>query len=294
MLAGYGFLVLAGVLPHDSPVAGVLSLVSGVAMLAVGLPALGAMRQRVVAGLGCACVGGGVGYELAARNGLGVAEWALLAYGLLLMAAAFNLRRTVGRTSIASLVGWSFPLVLAPLALFALNAGLSSHGGAGTAGTAAAPVVERLVVAPTAAALRLLGTPVHRAGSTLLLETPRGHLALGVGLVCAGLYPAVLFGGLVGLHAWRTRMRPGATAAVLAAGLAGLWVLNVLRLVALARVGIRWGMDALQEAHANLGWLLFCGFMAAFWSVVLRRFEPEPPRALAAGGATGLDRRGKA
>ena len=280
MLAGYGVLVLAGVLPHDSPLAGLASLLAGVAVLAFGLPAVGAPRAQVVAGLGCACVGGVAGYALATRDGLGLAEAAIVAYGLLLMAAAPNLRREVGvgdrRMGVSTLVGWSFPVVLAPLSLFALNAALSS----GESGAAAAPIVERLVVAPTAWALRWLGTPVERIGSTLLLATPRGSLSLGVGLVCAGLYPAVLFGGLVGLHAWRSRMPPRSIALVLAAGLAGLWVLNLLRLVLLTKIGVRWGMAALQTAHANLGWILFCAFMAAFWAVVLRRAGPPlPPRA---------------
>jgi archaeosortase C (PEF-CTERM variant) len=192
---------------------------------------------------------------------------AIVAYGLLLMAAAPNLGRQVGRWRVASAVGWSFALFLAPFSLFALNGSLSSHA----TGAAAAPVVDRLVVAPTAAALRLLGTPVHQSGSTLLLATPRGTLSLGVGLVCAGLYPAVLFGGLVALHAWQDRVPAGRAAAVLLAGLAGLWLVNVARMVVLARIGIAWGMGALQAAHANLGWILFAGFMALFWRVALRR-----------------------
>jgi archaeosortase C (PEF-CTERM variant) len=275
MLAGYGALVLSGVLPHDSTWAGLASLLAGAAVLAFGLPAVGAPRARVVAGLGCACVGGVLGYAVASRDGLGLTEAAIVAYGLLLMLAAPNLARTMGRVRVATAVGWSFPVALAPLSLFALNAALSSDG----TGAAAAPIVEWLVVAPTAVALRLFGTPVEQVGSTLLLATPRGTLSLGVGLVCAGLYPAVLFAGLVGLHAWRSRMRLAGIALVLAAGLIGLWILNLLRLVILTHIGIRWGMAALQTAHANLGWILFCGFMAAFWWVVLRHAEPTLPIA---------------
>lgn len=266
MLAGYGGLVLSGVLPHDAPIMGGLSLVLGLALLAFGLPAVGAPRARFVALLGSSCVGGTLGYALARPNGLGGPEIALLAYGVLLMAASFHLDRKVGRFPIAAAVGWSFPVVLAPLALFAVNASLSSP----STGAAAGPIVQTLVVGPTAWALQLVGTPVERVGSTLLLATPRGTLSLGVGLVCAGLYPAVLFGGLVGLHAWTDRVPLRRLVAVLVAGVAGLWVMNVLRLVVLARIGIRWGMDALQTAHANLGWILFAGFMALFWAVALR------------------------
>jgi exosortase/archaeosortase family protein len=190
----------------------------------------------------------------------------MMAYGLALMAAAPRLGTRVGRVPVAAAVGWSFPLVLAPLALFSANALLSSPGS----GAAAAPVVDLLVVRPAAWALQLAGLSVERIGSTLVLPTARGRLSLGVGLVCAGLYPAVLFAGLVAFHAWADRVAPLRAAALVAAGLAGLWALNLVRLVALAAIGVRWGMAALQAAHANLGWLLFCGFMALFWAVALR------------------------
>src|SRR5688500_13188568 len=84
MLAGYGALVLAGVLPHDSAWAGLASLAAGAAALAFGLPAVGAPRAQAVAGIGCACVGGVLGHALARRDGLGLAEAAIMAYGLLL------------------------------------------------------------------------------------------------------------------------------------------------------------------------------------------------------------------
>jgi hypothetical protein len=40
--------------------------------------------------------------------------------------------------------------------------------------------------------------------------------------------------------------------------------------VALTRIGVAYGMDALQTAHANLGWLSFAAFMAVFWRFALR------------------------
>jgi exosortase/archaeosortase family protein len=276
MAAGYGALVLAGVLAHDSRWAGALSLAAGLALLASGLPAVGAPRARLVALLGSACVAAPLGAALARGHAPGGPSLALLAYGLALMAAAPRLGGRVGRVPVASAVGWSFPLVLAPLALYSSNALLSSP----STGAAATPLVQALVVQPAAWALHLAGMSAHRIGSTLILATPRGSLSLGVGLVCAGLYPAVLFAGLVALHAWRDRVAPARAAALAAAGLAGLWLLNLVRLVLLAAVGVRWGMGALQTAHANLGWLLFCGFMALFWAVALRatpsRQRPEP------------------
>lgn len=266
-LAGYGLLVLLGVLAHDAPLAGVLSLVLGAALLLPILPAAHVGRPMLVAGLGVACAGGVLLYNLLAGSGLSLPEVGLLLYGLALLAAAPFLARRVGPTEVGSLVGWSFALVLAPLALFALNAVASSGG----TGTAAAPIIASTLVTPTAAGLALLGTPSQVIGNNIVLATPRGTLSLGIGLVCAGLYPMVLFAGVVGLHGWQTRMRPWRIAAILVLGLAGLWVANLIRLIALAKVGQEWGAEALQTAHAHLGWVLFALFMAVFWAVLLRR-----------------------
>ena len=270
MLAGYGLLVVVGVLPHDAFWAGAVSLVLGAVLLAWGLPKVSIRRGRVVAALGAVAATGVVGYNLAMGSGMSLPEWGILAYGVALMAASRRLESRVGKVQVGTLVAWSFPLLLAPLSLFALNAGLSDGA------TAANPVIHRFIVLPTAMGLRLVGTPVDVVGNNLILSTPRGGLTLGVGLVCAGIYPMVLFLGLVGLHAWNEKVGWKRLAAYIAAGLAGLWLVNILRMVALAKVGIRWGPVALQTAHANLGWILFALFMVAFWAVVLRRAPAKP------------------
>lgn len=270
-LAGYGLLVLLGLLPHDAPVAGAAAFVLGALLLAWGLPDVAAPRTAIVAALGVGCVAGVTLHNVAAGSDLALAERAILGYGLALLVLAPFLHVRWRRFDVASVVGWSFPLLLAPLALFALDGALADgDGGAG------APLVESTVVAPTAAALQWLGTPVERDGSTLHVATPRGNLSLGVGLVCAGLYPMVLFGGVLGVHAWRVRPPPGRLAIWAAGGLGGLWLLNLARLVVLTRVGIAQGPGDLQAVHSHLGWILFALFMGGFWWRVLR------PRPIAA------------
>lgn len=271
-LVGYGLLVLLGLLPHDAPLAGATAFVLGALLLAWGLPDVVAPRTGIVAAIGVACIAGVTVYNVVARSGLGRPEWAILGYGLALLVAAPFLHLRLRRFDVASVVGWSFPILLAPLALFALDAGVSDDGGA-----AADPVVQALVVAPTAAGLELTGTPVQRTDSTLLVATPRGQLSLGVGFVCAGLYPMILFAGVLALHAWRTRPPARRLAMWAVTGIGGLWLVNLLRLVILTRVGIARGADALQAVHAHLGWVLFAAFMAMFWATALR-----PARAPAA------------
>lgn len=270
-LAGYGLLVLLGLLPHDAPLAGATAFVLGALLLAWGLPDVVAPRTAIVAGLGIACVAGVTVYNVLAGSGLGRPEWAILGYGLALLVAAPFLHLRLQRFDVASVVGWSFPLLLAPLALFAVDAGVSDDGGAATD-----PVVQALVVAPTAAGLELTGTDVERTDSTLMVATSRGQLSLGVGFVCAGLYPMVLFAGVLALHAWRTRPPLRRLAVWAALGLGGLWFVNLVRLVILTRVGIARGAEALQATHAHLGWILFAAFMVVFWATALRRPATAP------------------
>lgn len=274
-LVGYGALIAIGVIAHEALLAGILSLLVGVALLIPGLPKLRVGRGRWVAAIGITAAGGVIAYNLATTWDLGLPEIGLLAYGIALIAAAGHLHREVGRTDVATLVGWSFPVLLAPLVLFALNAVLSGQSGSG-AGAAAQPIIIYTLVIPMAATLTLFGTPTEVVRDNVILETSNGSLALGVGLVCAGLYPMVLFMGILGLHAWRSGMSKGRFAAYLGVGLVGLYAMNLARLVMLAKIGQAYGGEALQTAHAHLGWILFALFMVAFWGVVLRRIEGDP------------------
>lgn len=278
-LFGYGLLVVLRVIAHDALLAGGLSLAAGTVLVLLFLPRSASTRDvpawqgPVVASVGAVCVVGVVGYNLIAGSGLGLPEWGILAYGLALLVAARHLERGVGRTDVATMTAWSFPLLLAPLALFALNAAISA--GAGT--TAAAPFVQNLVVVPTAIALAAMGTPVEVIGDNMVLGTSRGQLVLGVGLVCAGLYPMVLFLGLAGLQGWQQRIPMRRFAAMVALGLAALWLMNVVRLVILTQVGRQWGAQTLQTTHAHLGWILFGVFMLAYWSLTNRGVRDPVP-----------------
>lgn len=265
-MVGYGLLVVLGVIAHEARWTGWASLALGAILTLTGLPRLSLQRRGLVLGIGLVCAGGVLGYNLTRGSSLSLPEWGILGYGLLLVVLSPALGRRFGRTDVGTLVAWSFPLVLAPLAMFALNAVLSGGGG-----TAAGPVVNALVVVPTAFMLQAVGTPVELVGNNMVLATPRGRLVLGVGLVCAGLYPMVLFAGLAGLHAWQRRLPVRRFAGYLAAGLATLWFLNLVRLVALTKIGQAYGAQALQTAHAHLGWILFALFMVVYWSIVLKR-----------------------
>lgn len=282
LLAGQGFLVTARILDHETPrLVGVLLLVGGLA-LAIAPALLRARRAAtpppasppgvrawLVAGCGALCVIGTLAYNLARGSDLSVPELVIVGYGATLLMAAPFLSRVVLGARVGTLVAYSFPLVLAPLSLFALNAALA----AGAGGTPLALYIRHGLVVPMAGLIGLFGMDARMLGDTVALATPRGSLFLTVGVVCAGLYATVLFLGIFALFAWEQRTPPRRLAAYLALGVVGLHLANVLRLALLAVVGHRWGAAALQTAHQHAGWVLFLLWTLAFWWLVLRRFE---------------------
>lgn len=288
LLLGQGTLALTGILDHEA------SLVMGAALAALGTgllawpllrpaapppapgaavpqgePLLPGRRARLVALLGALAVLGVVAYNALAGSGLALPELAIVAYGGALLVAAPHLSRRVGPTDVGTLVAYSFPLLLAPLGLYALNALLTSQAGA----TPLRWYVQHGLAAPMAALLGAGGYDATTHGETVRIATARGPLFLTVGVVCAGLYAGVLFAGVLGLFAWQQRTPPRRLVGYMALGLAGLHAANVLRLAMLGAVGQAWGGEALQAAHEHAGWLFFLAFTLAFWFVVLRRFE---------------------
>lgn len=286
LLTGYGILVTLRVLAHEAFGLGILLLVGGGSLLFAARPPSTAARSlrnpptrgQVVATalLGSLAAGGILLYNLWTRSTLTPWEIGILVYGAALLAIAPRLDRPVGPTDTGTLVAWSFPVVAAPLGVFALDAALKGQSGASPLD----PFLVYGLVAPMAWSLGLVGFDVDTIGQTVLMQTPRGSLSLGIGLVCAGFQPGILFLGVLGLHAWRMRTPPGRLVAYLAVGLLGVYTANLVRLVALALVGYEWGGQALQTAHAHLGWILFFGWIMLFWWIVLRKIEgaPRPDR----------------
>lgn len=263
---------------HESLVAAAGSLLLGGFLLLRGDPPSAAPgRPALVAGLGVGALAGVLLYNLLFDSGLSPPEWGLILYGLALVAASVNLDAALGRLEVDTLVAWSFPLLLGPLTLFAIDAALAGPRGTGMR-SLADPFIAHGLVTPMALALQALGTPVEARGTHLVLEAADGSLTLGVGLVCAGVYPLVLFAGLLALHAWQQRADPQRALAHLGLGAAGLYVFNLVRLVVLAKVGERWGAWWLQTVHAHLGWILYGVFALLFWIVIVPRVEtPETP-----------------
>ncbi|HWG89750.1 MAG TPA: exosortase/archaeosortase family protein [Candidatus Thermoplasmatota archaeon] len=287
LLAGYGGLILADLLAHESPLVGAFLLLGGGLLAWAACPralapvtpqappprAASRVGVALAVGLGLLLSGGTLLYNLLASSSLSTPELALVGYGLLLLVAAPHLHKRVGPVAVGKFAAWSVPLLGVPLGMYALDAAIEALGADSPFGS----LIAVTLVAPMAAALSLLGIESSTIGQTLILATPAGTLSLGVGLVCAGIHPSLLFLGVFTLYAWEEETPPRRLAALLILGLAGVYLANLARLVALALVGYHWGGVALQQAHAHLGWLLFVAWMGVYWWLVLRRFQGPRP-----------------
>lgn len=285
-LAGYGLSIVLGLVAHESLAIGWASLALGMALVGVSVARAGPQPQAAVevappfrwavAAVGTFVSVGTLVYNLLGASTFTTPELALVAYGALLVACLPWLERPVvarGRVTVMTLVAWSFPLVLAPLAIYAANGILTSSAGSETA--ASSPLVQWLLVEPTAGLLQAMGHEVAVRDNSLFLQTARGSLTLSVGLVCAGIYPAVLFAGLFALYVWDRKPPWRRVAVQAAAGFGALWGLNLARMAVLAQVGVDRGTAALQQVHDQIGWLLFAAFSAVYWWLVLRRARPD-------------------
>jgi archaeosortase C (PEF-CTERM variant) len=269
---GQGLFILFRVVPHESVLLGAgLAALGALLLLFAPLPRVERLPRwpLVVGGLGVA--GAVVAYNLARGATFVSPKVALVAFGLLLAAAA----PLVARPRVANVVAWSIPLVGAPLAVWAAQAlAKASFGGA----TPMELFIEHALIAPMASALAMLGYHPSVAGQYITFDTQSGgRMRLLVGVACSGIQAMGMFGGilLVYVLAERPTWTRGLLWSIL--GLAGVYVVNVVRLVSLALVGSAWGSDALQWAHANLGWIFFVGWTGLFaWLTIAR------PRALRA------------
>lgn len=269
---GEGLFILFRVVPHESPLLGAgLAAVGALLLRFTPLPRISRLPRwpLVVGGLAAAGV-------VVAWNVLRGMPWiapkvAIVAFGLALAAAA----PLVSRPRVANVVAWSIPLVGAPLVVWGLQA-LSAATVAGM--TPMELFIEHGLLAPMSTALALLGYHPETFGQRIRFDTQQGgRMTLLVGVACSGLQAMGLFGGILLVYVLADK--PGFRRGLLwcAIGLFGVYAVNVARLVSLAVVGSAYGDDALQWAHANLGWMFFVAWSGLFaWMAMRPRRRAAP------------------
>lgn len=284
---GEGLFILFRVVPHESPLLGACLALLGAALLwRAKLPLIDRLPvPRLVIALGGAAAAGGVIlYDAMLGAALDAPKLAIILLGIATaLAAPFADRplrlpwRPAEDLRVASVLLWSVPLAWAPLAVWALQ-GAAKTGMAGT--TPLEVFVRYGLLAPMAAVLSILGRHPSVVGQVITYQTPHGPFALQVGVACSGLQAMALFAGILGVYLVATRPPPKEGIRWSIIGMVGVYLVNVLRLVVLSLVGSAWGADALEQAHAQAGWIFFVA-----WTGVFAYF------AIAHGGGSGKSAR---
>jgi exosortase/archaeosortase family protein len=232
------------------------------------MPRLARIPARILfVALGLAIALGVLAYDAWRSSPLDAPKLVIIALGLATSAAlAFHDRRIRG-VPLASALLWSVPLAWGPLCVWAAQGAMKTAWGT----TPLEAFTHYALLLPLTGALSILGHSPTLDGSVVTYLTPSGPIALEVGVACSGIQAMALFGGI--LLALLLVERPPLRAGIAwcAIGLGGVYVVNVIRLVALALVGSRWGIAALEAFHANAGWMFFLAWSALFTLFVVRQ-----------------------
>lgn len=275
---GEGLFILFRIVPHESPWLGAaLAAIGGLFLFLAPPPRIERVPRWILFAAGCAIAGGVVAYNTWTRASYVAPKVALIAFGIALAALAPFAGRTLPdrrRTPVATFVAWMVPVVGSPLATWGAQAAMDTSIG-GT--TPLELFLEHALLAPMGAILGLMGYAPVVTGQVITFATPSGPLSLNVGVACSGLQAMGLFAGV--LLCFIAAEQPGARRVAIwsLVGLGGVYLTNVIRLVVLAVVGARWGIDALEWTHAQAGWLFFVAWTALFaWLTTTRTALQRP------------------
>ncbi|MEA3201758.1 MAG: hypothetical protein QOE90_3186 [Thermoplasmata archaeon] len=267
---GQGLLIVTRVVPHESFLVGSILALGGVLLLwRANMPRLERLPAKaLVAALGAGIALGVLAYDVWKASPLDAPKLVIIGLGLgTALATCLGDRRILGAAPVASWILWSIPLAWGPLVVWAAQGAMKTAWGT----TPLESFTHYALLLPLAGVLSILGHAPSLQGSVITYGTPRGPIALEVGVACSGVQAMALFAGLVGvlLAVERPPFWKGLVWCVV--GLAGVYVVNVLRLVSISLVGARWGIHALEVFHQNAGWVFFLAWTAIFVFVLTRR-----------------------
>lgn len=284
-MLGWGLSMVLGLVPHEDKIIGAGLAAFGAALLATrpGLPRVPRVNPWIFAGLGLGAIGAVLGFWLILSASFDIPKIALLVLGVVLVAVApfvdHKIRLPVrGRplVPLGNLATWSLAMLGTPLAMWGLQAAFK-----GVAGTTPVEAFIRVaLIPPVAAVLYMLGLNPTTHGQMVTFDTPRGLLNVDVGAACSGVQAMALFGAVLALYLIAERPGGRRLAFWSFIGIAGVYVVNLIRLTTLMLVGYAWGADALEQVHAQAGWMFFVAWALIF--VALARSRPGQRRPAAA------------
>jgi exosortase/archaeosortase family protein len=145
--------------------------------------------------------------------------------------------------------------------------------------------VHYMLAAPFAGILNLLGIDASSSGSIVALQFHDGTTqVLSISAYCAGLYSFSIFlAAFASFVLVFERLSGKILSIVLVLGLLIAYLGNLFRMVVIGIVGYYNGLDALLWTHRNVGWMIFLGWSAIFWYLVIG-FADRQARKVRANG----------
>lgn len=131
--------------------------------------------------------------------------------------------------------------------------------------------VHYMLAAPFAGILNLLGIDASSSGSIVSMQFHDGTTqVLSISAYCAGLYSFSIFlAAFASFVLVFERLSSKNLSIVLVLGLLVAYLGNLFRMVVIGIVGYYNGIDALLWTHRNVGWMIFLGWSAVFWYLVI-------------------------
>jgi len=145
--------------------------------------------------------------------------------------------------------------------------------------------VHYMLAAPFAGILNLLGIDASSSGNIVSMQFHDGTTqVLSISAYCAGLYSFSIFlAAFASFVLVFERLSSKNLSIVLALGLLVAYLGNLFRMVVIGIVGYYNGLDALLWTHSNVGWMIFLGWSAVFWYLVIG-FADRQARKVRANG----------
>jgi exosortase/archaeosortase family protein len=124
---------------------------------------------------------------------------------------------------------------------------------------------------------RFIVSPDITAGTVsgeIIVGGAAGNSSVFIGWACAGLEELVLISVILYLLIDSFRLSLSKTGVWLALGIAGSFLINILRMVVLVWIAFSRGVEDMLWVHTHLGDVLFLIWIAAFWVVFFKVAKP--------------------
>tara|TARA_B100001121_G_scaffold296553_1_gene302027 strand:- start:442 stop:1026 length:585 start_codon:yes stop_codon:yes gene_type:complete len=138
-------------------------------------------------------------------------------------------------------------------------------------------LISKLLVVPLSNIINILGIYSFSNGVYVSFELSTGSLGtVHIAQTCTGYYSSIVFiASFISYFIVDKRKWDLLSLIVIAFGILGVYLSNLLRMTLIILAGHYYGMDMLTWTHLNAGWILFLIFILLFWSIVFKLLESD-------------------